>query len=91
MHLSEKNDQRKEESSSSLLKRDLSNRRYNRLEKIEAVLAKARFSIREATKNSSLISSSNEEDLDDYVPRGPIYRKANAFYRCDFYFLGMSR
>lgn len=69
-----KNEQRKAES--SVLKHDLSNRRYNRLEKIEAVLAKARFSIREATKNSSLIS----EDV-DYVPRGPIYRKASAFYR----------
>ncbi|KAK4397755.1 putative glycosyltransferase [Sesamum angolense] len=54
--------------------------RYSRSEKAEAILAKARFSIREAARNNnhSFISSSSGSD---YVPQGPIYHNANAFYR----------
>ncbi|XP_047943856.1 probable glycosyltransferase At5g03795 [Salvia hispanica] len=81
---------RKEES--SLPNRDLSNaeargfvngglhRRYSRLEKNEAVLAKARLLIREAATNRSLVPSIVEHDS-HYVPRGPIYRNPNAFHR----------
>lgn len=50
-------------------------KRYSRL---EAILAKARSSIREAARNGSMIS--NHQDP-DYVPQGPIYRNTNAFHR----------
>ncbi|KAL2524815.1 putative glycosyltransferase [Abeliophyllum distichum] len=53
-------------------------KKYNRIEKLEAVLAKARSSIQEAARNKSSIS--NHEDP-DYVPQGPVYRNANAFHR----------
>ncbi|KAK4341786.1 hypothetical protein RND71_037602 [Anisodus tanguticus] len=53
-------------------------KRYNRFERLEAILAKARSSIREAARNGSMIS--NHQDP-DYVPQGPIYRNANAFHR----------
>ncbi|XP_055823851.1 probable glycosyltransferase At5g03795 [Solanum dulcamara] len=53
-------------------------KRYNRLERLEAILAKARSSIREAARNRSMIS--NHQDP-DYVPQGPIYRNTNAFHR----------
>ncbi|PIN11512.1 Acetylglucosaminyltransferase EXT1/exostosin 1 [Handroanthus impetiginosus] len=55
-------------------------RRYTRAEKVEAVLAKARFFIREAAQTRSSVSSGIEQDP-DYLPQGPIYRNANAFYR----------
>ncbi|KAG8387161.1 hypothetical protein BUALT_Bualt03G0224400 [Buddleja alternifolia] len=55
-------------------------RKYSKSEKVEAVLAKARLSIREAARNNSF-NSSNYEDDQDFVPQGPIYRNANAFYR----------
>ncbi|XP_058218084.1 probable glycosyltransferase At5g03795 isoform X2 [Rhododendron vialii] len=51
---------------------------YTKLERLEAALAKARSSIREASKNNN--TTSIQEDL-DYVPRGPIYRNANVFHR----------
>ncbi|XP_049370648.1 probable glycosyltransferase At5g03795 [Solanum verrucosum] len=53
-------------------------KRYNRLERHEAILAKARSSIREAARNGSMMS--NHQDP-DYVPQGPIYRNTNAFHR----------
>ncbi|KAJ8532632.1 hypothetical protein K7X08_012555 [Anisodus acutangulus] len=53
-------------------------KRYNRFERLEAILVKARSSIREAARNGSMIS--NHQDP-DYVPQGPIYRNANAFHR----------
>ncbi|KAI8552233.1 hypothetical protein RHMOL_Rhmol06G0250600 [Rhododendron molle] len=51
---------------------------YTKLERLEAALAKARSSIREASKNNNMISIQEDPD---YVPRGPIYRNANAFHR----------
>lgn len=50
---------------------------------MEAVLAKTRLSIREAAKKnrSSIPSIVVEQDHAHYVPHGPIYRNANAFYR----------
>ncbi|XP_015081888.1 probable glycosyltransferase At5g03795 [Solanum pennellii] len=53
-------------------------KRYNRLERVEAILAKARSSIREAARNGSMISNHKDPD---YVPQGPIYRNTNAFHR----------
>ncbi|KAF3644877.1 putative glycosyltransferase [Capsicum annuum] len=53
-------------------------KRYNRLERLKAILAKARSSIREAARNASMIL--NHQDP-DYAPQGPIYRNANAFHR----------
>lgn len=81
-------DQRKGKES-PLLNHDLPNaetrpKRYSRLEKMEAVLAKTRLSIREAAKKnrSSIPSIVVEQDHShNYVPHGPIYRNANAFYR----------
>ncbi|KAK3184583.1 hypothetical protein Dsin_031869 [Dipteronia sinensis] len=53
-------------------------RRYSKLEKLEAGLARARSSIREA----ALIRNSTSTHRDsDYVPRGSIYTNANAFHR----------
>ncbi|TXG55594.1 hypothetical protein EZV62_020850 [Acer yangbiense] len=53
-------------------------RRYNKLEKLEAGLARARSFIRQA----ALIRNSTSTHQDpDYVPCGPIYRNANAFHR----------
>ncbi|KAL8474061.1 hypothetical protein ACS0TY_030077 [Phlomoides rotata] len=54
-------------------------RRYSKSEKIEAVLARVRLSIREAARNKSFNSSSIQQDF-DYI-QSPIYRNANAFYR----------
>ncbi|KAL2458295.1 putative glycosyltransferase [Forsythia ovata] len=53
-------------------------KKYSRIERLEAILAKARSSIQEAARNKSSIS--NHEDP-DYVPQGPVYRNANAFHR----------
>ncbi|XAR55228.1 Xylogalacturonan beta-1,3-xylosyltransferase, partial [Bertholletia excelsa] len=54
-------------------------KRGTKLEKLEATLAKARSAIREAAAlNKNMLST--YEDL-YYVPRGPIYRNANAFHR----------
>ncbi|KAL3633674.1 hypothetical protein CASFOL_022436 [Castilleja foliolosa] len=78
-----------------LLKHELSNaekrgfvnsglrRIYNKSEKIEVILAKSRFLIRKAAKNNSFVDSSQikQDEYHDYVPQGPIYRNANAFYR----------
>ncbi|KAK4492899.1 hypothetical protein RD792_000224 [Penstemon davidsonii] len=61
-------------------------RSYSISERKEAVLAKSRFSIREAAKNRSFISPNNGEDPNHYIPQGPIYRNANAFYQYYFYF-----
>ncbi|XP_020201970.1 probable glycosyltransferase At5g03795 [Cajanus cajan] len=52
--------------------------KYSKLRRIEATLAKARYSIREASKIRNLTSTFHDPD---YVPRGPIYRNANAFHR----------
>ncbi|KAK7410949.1 hypothetical protein VNO78_02200 [Psophocarpus tetragonolobus] len=49
-----------------------------KLRRIEARLAKARYSIREAGKIRNLTSSLQDPD---YVPHGPIYRNAKAFHR----------
>ncbi|XP_009622709.1 putative glycosyltransferase At5g03795 [Nicotiana tabacum] len=51
---------------------------YSRLERVEAILAKARSSIREAARNGSMISSHQDPD---YVPQGPMYHNANSFHR----------
>lgn len=55
----------------------------SRSERVEAVLAKARFSIREAARELRTfnISSANHDQKNNYVPYGPIYRNANVFYR----------
>ncbi|TQD89737.1 hypothetical protein C1H46_024731 [Malus baccata] len=53
-------------------------KRYSRLEKLEANLAGVRASIREAARVRNLTSTHEDPD---YVPRGPIYRNANAFHR----------
>ncbi|KAK4373148.1 hypothetical protein RND71_008532 [Anisodus tanguticus] len=51
---------------------------YSRLERLEAILAKTRSSIREAARNRSMISNHHDPD---YVPQGPMYHNANAFHR----------
>ncbi|XP_060215665.1 probable glycosyltransferase At5g03795 [Lycium barbarum] len=51
---------------------------YSRLERLEAVLAKARSSIREAARNGSMTSNHLDPD---YVPQGPMYHNAKAFHR----------
>lgn len=51
---------------------------YSRLERLEAILAKSRTSIREAARNGSMISNHHDPD---YVPQGPMYHNANAFHR----------
>ncbi|CAB4289010.1 unnamed protein product [Prunus armeniaca] len=53
-------------------------KRYSRLEKLEANLAGVRASIREAARVRNLTSTHEDPD---YVPKGPIYRNANAFHR----------
>ncbi|KAL0311125.1 UNVERIFIED_CONTAM: putative glycosyltransferase [Sesamum angustifolium] len=59
----------------------------DRLKKAEAVLAKARFSIREVAQNKLINSTSDQEhdddddDDDDYIPQGPVYRNPTAFLR----------
>ncbi|KAL8031139.1 hypothetical protein ABFX02_13G006000 [Erythranthe guttata] len=55
-------------------------RSYSKSEKVEAVLAKARRLIKEASRNNTLNASDVEHDS-GYVPQGSIYRNANAFYR----------
>lgn len=57
-------------------------KRYSRLEKLEASLARARSSIRLAAQVRNLTSI---EDDPDYVPQGSIYRNANAFHRSIIY------
>jgi len=52
--------------------------KYSELRRIEEKLAKARYSIREASKIRNLTSTLQDPD---YVPQGPIYRNANAFHR----------
>ncbi|KAK7282204.1 hypothetical protein RIF29_10812 [Crotalaria pallida] len=54
------------------------NHRDQKLKRIEARLAKARYSIREASKVQNLTSTYHDQD---YVPHGPIYINANAFHR----------
>ncbi|KAK2986426.1 hypothetical protein RJ640_011864 [Escallonia rubra] len=53
-------------------------KRYSRLERLEASLAKARNAIKEAAQNRNMTSSHEDPD---YVPQGPVYRNANAFHR----------
>ncbi|XP_030441823.1 probable glycosyltransferase At3g07620 [Syzygium oleosum] len=53
-------------------------KRYSRLERLEAGLSRARSAIREAALIRNLTSVHADAD---YVPRGPIYRNANAFHR----------
>ncbi|XP_057460515.1 probable glycosyltransferase At5g03795 isoform X1 [Actinidia eriantha] len=53
-------------------------KRYTRLDRLEAALAKARHSIREAAQIRNMTSVHEDSD---YVPQGPIYRNANAFHR----------
>ncbi|KAL0320037.1 UNVERIFIED_CONTAM: putative glycosyltransferase [Sesamum radiatum] len=60
----------------------------DRLKKAEAVLAKARFSIRDVAQNKLINSTSDREhdddDDDDYIPQGSIYRNPTAFLRLRF-------
>ncbi|KAG6658678.1 hypothetical protein CIPAW_04G178700 [Carya illinoinensis] len=56
-----------------------SKRKSSPLKKIEASLARARFSIREASQIRNWTSTYHEDP--DYVPHGPVYRNANAFHR----------
>lgn len=53
-------------------------KRYSRFERLEASLSQARSAIREAALVRNLTSVHADAD---YVPRGPIYRNANAFHR----------
>ncbi|XVF81396.1 hypothetical protein PTKIN_Ptkin15bG0151800 [Pterospermum kingtungense] len=53
-------------------------KRNSKLEKVEANLARARASIKEAALVRNLTSIHQDPD---YVPQGPIYRNANAFHR----------
>ncbi|KAK8688681.1 hypothetical protein V6N13_087431 [Hibiscus sabdariffa] len=53
-------------------------KRISKLEKLEANMAKARSSIKEAARVRNLTSVHQDPD---YVPHGPIYRNANAFHR----------
>ncbi|GLT51118.1 hypothetical protein SLA2020_245520 [Shorea laevis] len=53
-------------------------KRYSKLQKVEARLAKARSSIREAALVRNLTSTHQDPD---YVPQGPMYRNPNAFHR----------
>ncbi|KAH1255279.1 putative glycosyltransferase [Glycine max] len=56
----------------------LTDHKYTKLGRIEARLAKARYSIREASKIRNLTSNLQDPD---YVPQGSIYRNVNAFQR----------
>ncbi|KAK3002581.1 hypothetical protein RJ639_021592, partial [Escallonia herrerae] len=53
-------------------------KRYSRLQRLEASLAKARNAIKEAAQNRNM-ASSHEDPA--YIPQGPVYRNANAFHR----------
>ena len=53
-------------------------KRNSKLERLEANLARARSSIKEAALVRNLTSIHQDPD---YVPHGPIYRNANAFHR----------
>ncbi|KAA8526647.1 hypothetical protein F0562_008150 [Nyssa sinensis] len=53
-------------------------KRYTRLERLEASLAKARSAIKEAAQISNMTSIHEDPD---YVPQGPVYMNANAFHR----------
>lgn len=57
---------------------DKENFKGHKLRRIEEKLAKARYSIREASKIRNLRSTLQDPDN---VPEGPIYRNANAFHR----------
>ncbi|XP_028236500.1 uncharacterized protein LOC114415833 [Glycine soja] len=56
----------------------LRDHKYTKLGSIEARLAKARYSIREASKIPNFTPTLQDPD---YVPQGSIYRNANAFHR----------
>lgn len=45
----------------------------------EDVLAKARFSIKEAANDEP--NSLSDQEHDEYIPQGPVYKNANAFLR----------
>ncbi|KAK7350771.1 hypothetical protein VNO77_09710 [Canavalia gladiata] len=59
-------------------KGNLRDHKYSKLKRIEARLAKARYSIKEASKVRNLTSTFQDPD---YVPKGRIYINANAFHR----------
>ncbi|XP_043688160.1 probable glycosyltransferase At5g03795 [Telopea speciosissima] len=52
----------------------------SKLERLEADLARARASIKEAAAQSRSLNSTDHPDS-DYIPRGPIYRNPHAFHR----------
>ncbi|XP_054805150.1 probable glycosyltransferase At5g03795 isoform X2 [Prosopis cineraria] len=56
----------------------ITNEKDKKLKKIQARLAQARSSIREASKVRNLTSIHQDPD---FVPRGPMYRNPNAFHR----------
>ncbi|XP_058786444.1 probable glycosyltransferase At3g07620 [Vicia villosa] len=59
-------------------KENLRDHKHSNLERIESKLAKARYSIKEASKVRNSTSTHQDQE---YVPHGPIYRNANAFHR----------
>ncbi|KAH1081651.1 hypothetical protein J1N35_021412 [Gossypium stocksii] len=72
--------------SDALIDKDIDNvtsttrviKRSSKLEMVEAYMARARSSIKEAARVRNLTSIHQDPD---YVPHGPIYRNANAFHR----------
>ncbi|KAJ4975718.1 hypothetical protein NE237_000824 [Protea cynaroides] len=59
--------------------RSVKTKRISKQERIEADLARARASIREAAARSRNLTSTLPDS--DYIPRGPIYRNPQAFHR----------
>ncbi|KAE8683836.1 putative glycosyltransferase [Hibiscus syriacus] len=64
--------------SDAIMEKETPQLRNSKLERIEANLARARSSIKEAALVRNLTSTHQDRD---YVPQGPIYRNANSFHR----------
>ncbi|CAI8598972.1 unnamed protein product [Vicia faba] len=58
-------------------KENLKDHKYSNLERIESKLAKARYSIKEASKVQNSTSIHQDQE---YVPHGPSYRNAYACF-----------
>lgn len=61
----------------------LSEQEKSRTEKIEEDLARARAAIQKAINNQNYTS---DEKIEFYVPRGCVYRNANAFHQLSSFF-----